>query len=72
MELFFTMFTNCLYRVRLDFPTVEVRFENVNVEAQVYVGSRALPSILNFFGNVLEVINSGINSRLILVCILFV
>ncbi|KAK4274401.1 hypothetical protein QN277_017626 [Acacia crassicarpa] len=41
-------------RVGLDIPTVEVRFEHINVETQVYVGSRALPSLLNFFGNVLE------------------
>jgi hypothetical protein len=26
------------------------------VEAQVYVGSRALPTLLNFFVNVIEVI----------------
>ncbi|XP_061356268.1 pleiotropic drug resistance protein 1-like isoform X2 [Gastrolobium bilobum] len=41
-------------RVGLDIPTIEVRFEHVNVEAHVYVGSRALPSLLNFFVNVLE------------------
>jgi len=45
-----------MYRVGLDIPTVEVRFEHINVEAQVYVGGRALPSLLNFFVNVLEVI----------------
>lgn len=47
---------NWIYRVGLEIPTVEVRFEHVNVEAQVYVGGRALPSLLNFFVNVLEVI----------------
>ncbi|XP_028200330.1 ABC transporter G family member 39-like isoform X4 [Glycine soja] len=41
-------------RVGLDIPTIEVRFEHINVEAQVYVGGRALPSMLNFFANVLE------------------
>jgi hypothetical protein len=46
-----------MYRVGVDIPTVEVRFEHVNVEAQVYVGGRALPSLLNFFVNVLEVTN---------------
>jgi len=45
-----------MYRVGLDIPTVEVRYEHINVEAQVYVGGRALPSLLNFFANVLEVI----------------
>jgi hypothetical protein len=46
-----------MYRVGVDIPTVEVRFDHVNVEAQVYVGGRALPSLLNFFVNVLEVTN---------------
>ncbi|KAF1858637.1 hypothetical protein Lal_00044670 [Lupinus albus] len=41
-------------RVGLDIPTIEVRFEHINVEAQVYVGSRALPTLLNFYANVVE------------------
>ncbi|MED6171515.1 transcription factor [Stylosanthes scabra] len=41
-------------RVGVDIPTIEVRFENLNVEAQVYVGSRALPTLHNFFVNMLE------------------
>ncbi|MED6115266.1 transcription factor [Stylosanthes scabra] len=41
-------------RVGLDIPTIEVRFEDLNVEAQVYVGSRALPTLHNFFVNMLE------------------
>ncbi|PNX56888.1 pleiotropic drug resistance protein 1-like, partial [Trifolium pratense] len=40
--------------VGLELPTIEVRFKDINVEAQVYVGSRALPSLLNFFVNVIE------------------
>lgn len=47
---------SCSCRVGLELPTIEVRFEDINVEAQVYVGSRALPTLLNFFVNVLEVI----------------
>jgi hypothetical protein len=43
-------------RVGLDFPTIEVRFEHLNVEAEACVGSRALPTILNFSINLLEVI----------------
>ena len=43
-------------RVGLDFPTIEVRFEHLNVEAEAHVGSRALPTILNFSINLLEVI----------------
>ncbi|XP_010254255.1 PREDICTED: ABC transporter G family member 39-like isoform X3 [Nelumbo nucifera] len=45
---------NRLERVGLDIPTVEVRFEHLNVEAEVYVGKRALPTLPNFFFNVLE------------------
>ncbi|XP_020591940.1 ABC transporter G family member 44-like [Phalaenopsis equestris] len=52
-------------RVGIDYPTIEVRFENLNVEAQTYLGSRNLPSFFNsvlntieFFGNYLHIIPS--------------
>ena len=45
-----------MHRVGLELPTIEVRFEDINVEAQVYVGRRALPTLFNFFVNVIEVI----------------
>ncbi|XVE63542.1 hypothetical protein DITRI_Ditri07aG0028300 [Diplodiscus trichospermus] len=41
-------------RVGLDMPTIEVRFEHLNVEAEAYVGSRALPTMFNFSANILE------------------
>ncbi|XP_004501294.1 pleiotropic drug resistance protein 1-like [Cicer arietinum] len=41
-------------RVGLDIPTIEVRFEHLNVEAEAHVGSRALPTILNFSINLFE------------------
>ncbi|KAK8604814.1 hypothetical protein V6N13_082285 [Hibiscus sabdariffa] len=41
-------------RVGLDMPTIEVRFEHLNVEAQAYVGSRALPTMFNFSVNIVE------------------
>ncbi|RYQ94578.1 hypothetical protein Ahy_B08g089516 isoform A [Arachis hypogaea] len=41
-------------RVGLDIPTIEVRFEHLNVEAEAHVGSRALPTNLNFCINLLE------------------
>lgn len=44
------------HRVGLDIPTIEVRFEHLNVEAEAYVGGRALPTIFNFSVNILEVI----------------
>ncbi|KAL5710887.1 transcription factor [Ranunculus cassubicifolius] len=41
-------------RVGLDLPTIEVRFEHLTVEAGVYIGSRALPTLLNFTINILQ------------------
>ncbi|KAG5244333.1 pleiotropic drug resistance protein [Salix suchowensis] len=41
-------------RVELEMPTIEVRFEHLNVEAAAYVGGRALPTIFNFPANMLE------------------
>ncbi|WVZ20778.1 hypothetical protein V8G54_008100 [Vigna mungo] len=43
-------------RVGLEIPTIEVRFEHLNVEAEAHVGSRALPTIFNFCIDLLEVI----------------
>ncbi|KAK7351408.1 hypothetical protein VNO77_10843 [Canavalia gladiata] len=41
-------------RVGLEIPTIEVRFEHLNVEAEAHVGSRALPTIFNFSVNLFE------------------
>ncbi|KAL0323901.1 UNVERIFIED_CONTAM: Pleiotropic drug resistance protein 1 [Sesamum calycinum] len=43
-----------ILRVGLDFPTIEVRYEHLNVDAEAYVGSRALPTVFNFTVNILE------------------
>ncbi|RDX69081.1 ABC transporter G family member 32, partial [Mucuna pruriens] len=40
--------------VGLDFPKIEVRFQNLTVETYVHVGSRALPTIPNFICNMTE------------------
>lgn len=45
------------FRVDLEFPKIEVRFQNLAVEAFVHVGSRALPTIPNFIFNMTEVEN---------------
>ncbi|CAI5480135.1 unnamed protein product [Closterium sp. Yama58-4] len=50
-EAFLTKLKSRLDRVGLSVPSVEVRFEDVNVEAGVYVGTRALPTLLNFTRN---------------------
>ncbi|KAI7757931.1 hypothetical protein M8C21_007667 [Ambrosia artemisiifolia] len=41
-------------RVGLEVPKVEVRFENLNIEADVLIGSRALPTLLNYARDVIE------------------
>ncbi|KAE8777438.1 Pleiotropic drug resistance protein 4 [Hordeum vulgare] len=46
------------HEVWIELPTIEVRYENLNMEveaeAEAYVGSRGLPTILNTYANVLE------------------
>jgi hypothetical protein len=44
-----------ILRVGISLPTIEVRFEHLNVAAEVHVGSRALSTFLNFSVNILEV-----------------
>ncbi|KAL2643201.1 hypothetical protein R1flu_010788 [Riccia fluitans] len=43
-----------LDRARIQLPTVEVRFEDLDITADIHVGSRALPSLPNFFFNLIE------------------
>ncbi|KAI3790224.1 hypothetical protein L2E82_03108 [Cichorium intybus] len=40
--------------VDLEFPKIEIRYQNLNVETFVHVGSRALPTITNFIVNMTE------------------
>ncbi|KAL5539498.1 hypothetical protein UlMin_043230 [Ulmus minor] len=53
-EEFLLKLKNRIDRVGLDIPTIEVRFEHLNVEAEAYVGGRALPTIFNFSINMVE------------------
>ena len=39
----------------MELPQIEVRYEHLSVEADVYVGARALPTLLNSAINVVEV-----------------
>ncbi|MCO5610340.1 hypothetical protein L7F22_064576 [Adiantum nelumboides] len=41
-------------KVGIDLPKIEVRFKHLNVEADVQVGSRVLPTLVNFTFNLLE------------------
>lgn len=42
-------------RVGIAIPTIEVRFEGMNVGAEVHVGSRAVPTLTNYMVNKVEV-----------------
>ncbi|CAO2208644.1 unnamed protein product [Urochloa humidicola] len=41
-------------RVGIDMPTIEVRFQNLEAEAEVRVGSSGLPTVLNSIVNTIE------------------
>ncbi|KAK4492092.1 hypothetical protein RD792_002889 [Penstemon davidsonii] len=43
-----------LDRVGLEIPKVEVRFENLQITANVQLGSRALPTLVNYSRNMIE------------------
>ncbi|CAL5359016.1 unnamed protein product [Camellia sinensis] len=53
-ETFLLKLKKRIDRVGIDLPTIEVRFEHLNVDAEAYVGGRALPTILNFSINFFE------------------
>ncbi|KAK8988613.1 hypothetical protein V6N11_029996 [Hibiscus sabdariffa] len=63
-ERFLLKLKNRLNRVGIDLPTIEVRFENLNIEAEAFVGTNALPSFLNFTTGIFEkfLIDMGILS----------
>ncbi|XP_022881531.1 ABC transporter G family member 32-like isoform X1 [Olea europaea var. sylvestris] len=54
MELFLGRVRKRFDAVNLEFPKVEVRFQNLKVDALVHVGSRALPTIPNFIFDMTE------------------
>ncbi|XVE63543.1 hypothetical protein DITRI_Ditri07aG0028400 [Diplodiscus trichospermus] len=53
-EKFLLKLRDRIDRVGVQLPTIEVRFEHLNVEAEVYEGNRALPTMFNFSVNMLE------------------
>ncbi|KAL9684788.1 hypothetical protein QQ045_022229 [Rhodiola kirilowii] len=53
-EKFLTRLRNRTDRVGIEIPKIEVRFEHLSVEGDVYVGSRALPTLLNATLNAIE------------------
>ncbi|KAL5994751.1 Pleiotropic drug resistance protein tur2, partial [Asimina triloba] len=53
-EAFLWKFKNRIDRVGIEMPTIEARYENLNVSAETYIGSRGLPTVLNFIFNMVE------------------
>ncbi|TKY64446.1 ABC transporter G family member 40 [Spatholobus suberectus] len=53
-EKYLKKFRNRIDKVGIRLPTVEVRFQNLTVEADSYVGSRALPTLPNVALNIVE------------------
>ncbi|KAJ1416661.1 P-loop containing nucleoside triphosphate hydrolase [Sesbania bispinosa] len=53
-ERFLLKLRDRIDRVGIDLPTIEVRFEHLNIEAEAHVGSRALPTFTNFMVNIVE------------------
>ncbi|GAV61270.1 ABC_tran domain-containing protein/ABC2_membrane domain-containing protein/PDR_assoc domain-containing protein [Cephalotus follicularis] len=53
-EKFLKKFRNRIDKVGIRLPTVEVRFEHLRIEADCYIGSRALPTLPNVAQNIAE------------------
>ncbi|KAL3645872.1 transcription factor [Castilleja foliolosa] len=53
-EKFLQKLRNRIDRVGIDIPTIEVRFEHLNVDAEANSASRALPTFVNFNINMIE------------------
>lgn len=49
---------DAVLRVGVEAPTVEVQWRNLHVEANVLVGSRGLPTVINSYRNFVEVSHS--------------
>ncbi|KAE8705118.1 Pleiotropic drug resistance protein 3 [Hibiscus syriacus] len=53
-EKFLLKLKNRIARVGIVLPTIEVRFEHLNIEAQAFVGTSSLPTVLNFTTSIFE------------------
>ncbi|XVF24907.1 hypothetical protein REPUB_Repub13aG0168200 [Reevesia pubescens] len=63
-EQFLKRFRNRVDKVGIQLPTVEVRFEHLNIEADTYIGSRALPTLPNTAQNIAELALGMVGIRL--------
>ncbi|KAL6621304.1 hypothetical protein ACP70R_033736 [Stipagrostis hirtigluma subsp. patula] len=59
-ERFLRKLRDRMDRVGIDYPTIEVRFEKLDVEASVKVGDRGLPTIINSITNTIEAIGNAL------------
>ncbi|XP_050205487.1 pleiotropic drug resistance protein 2-like [Mercurialis annua] len=55
-ERFLLRLRNRTDRVGIEIPRIEVRFENLSIEGDAQIGSRALPTILNSYLNAAEAV----------------
>ncbi|XP_023741118.1 ABC transporter G family member 35 [Lactuca sativa] len=53
-ERFLRKFRDRVDKVGISLPTVEVRFQNLSIEADCHVGDRALPTLINAARNIVE------------------
>ncbi|KAK1434148.1 hypothetical protein QVD17_11066 [Tagetes erecta] len=53
-EIFLRKFKDRVDKVGITLPTVEVRFQNLSVEADCHIGDRALPTLINTARNIAE------------------
>ncbi|PPR94960.1 hypothetical protein GOBAR_AA25723 [Gossypium barbadense] len=63
-ERFLKKFRNRIDKVGIRLPTVEVRFDHLTIEADCYIGSRALPSLPNAARNIFESILGMVGIKL--------
>ncbi|KAL1557394.1 transcription factor [Salvia divinorum] len=53
-EKFLLKLRNRIDRVGIDIPTIEVRYEHLNIDAEAFSASRALPTFVNFHKDLVE------------------
>ncbi|WMV31368.1 hypothetical protein MTR67_024753 [Solanum verrucosum] len=60
-EKFLLKLKDRIQTVGIDLPSIEVRYEHLNIEADAYVGSRACPTFINFMTNFVETFLNSIH-----------
>ncbi|XP_078168184.1 ABC transporter G family member 36-like isoform X1 [Carex rostrata] len=60
-ERFLLKLKDRIDRVGIQLPTIEVRYENLSIDAEAHVGSRGLPTVINSTMNTLESIANSLH-----------